>query len=78
MEWTCTQFRQQVRQGEYMSISGRIESLRRTHEELKHQIKGLELGPYVDNFEIKKLKWQKLRIKKEIERLKKQTEVAHA
>ena len=50
-----------------MSIEGRVEQLKRTHQELDRQIADLEAHPAADPLEIVELKKRKLAIKEEIQ-----------
>ena len=50
-----------------MSIEGRAEQLRRTHQELDRQITELEAHPAADPLEIVEMKKRKLAIKEELQ-----------
>lgn len=50
-----------------MTIEGRAEQLRRTHQELDRQITELEAHPAADPLEIVVLKKRKLAIKEELQ-----------
>lgn len=50
-----------------MSVEGRIEKLRRDHQELDQQITALEAHPAADPLEIVELKKRKLAIKEELQ-----------
>ena len=52
-----------------MSVEGRIEKLRRDHQELERQILDLEAHPGVDPLEVSELKKRKLAIKEELQAL---------
>jgi hypothetical protein len=52
-----------------MSVEGRIEKLRRTHEELERQIAELEAHPGADSLEIAEVKKRKLAAKEELQAL---------
>ena len=54
-----------------MSIHGRLESLRRKHESLHSRIEALEAEKAPDKY-ITPLKKQKLKLKDEIEKIKKE------
>lgn len=49
-----------------MSVEGRIEKLRRDHQELERKIEDLEAHPGADTLEIAELKRRKLGIKEEL------------
>ena len=50
-----------------MSVEGRIEQLRRTHQDLERQIAELDSHPAADPLEIVELKKRKLAIKEELQ-----------
>ncbi len=51
-----------------MSLASHVETLKRKHERLEHQIMETERHPGVDHVEVAALKRQKLRVKDEIEK----------
>ena len=55
-----------------MSLEAHIRELEAKHQRLEEQIDELMAHPSVDDLEIKKLKLEKLHLKEEIERLRKQ------
>ncbi len=52
-----------------MSLSSHVQELKKKHENLSHSVDKLQRSPGSDDFEIAKLKKQKLQIKEEITRL---------
>lgn len=52
-----------------MSMNGHLEELRRKHETLAKAVEEAQRSPGTDDFEITRLKKQKLQIKEEITRL---------
>ncbi len=59
-----------------MSLEAHIRELETRHQRLEEQIDELLAHPSVDDLEIKKLKLEKLHLKEEIERLRKQVDAA--
>ena len=59
-----------------MSLEAHIRELESKHQKLEDQIADMMNHPSVDDLEIKKLKLEKLHIKEEIERLRKQSDAA--
>ncbi len=59
-----------------MSLEAHIRELEAKHQQLEDQIADMMNHPSVDDLEIKKLKLEKLHIKEEIERLRKQNNAA--
>ena len=59
-----------------MSLEAHIRELEARHQKLEEQIDELMAHPSVDDLEIKKLKLEKLHLKEEIERLKKELSAA--
>jgi len=51
-----------------MSLASHVETLKRKHEKLEHDIVETERHPGADHVEIAALKREKLRVKDEIER----------
>jgi hypothetical protein len=59
-----------------MSLEAHIRELETKHQKLEDQIADMMNHPSVDDLEIKRLKLEKLHIKEEIERLRKQLDAA--
>ncbi len=59
-----------------MSLEAHIRELESRHQRLEDQIADMMAHPSVDDLEIKKLKLEKLHLKEEIERLRKQLHAA--
>jgi len=59
-----------------MSLEAHIRELENRHQQLEDEIAELMSHPSVDDLEIKKLKLEKLHLKEEIERLRKQLDAA--
>ena len=59
-----------------MSLEAHIRELEAKHQKLEDQIADMMNHPSVDDLEIRKLKLEKLHIKEEIERLRKQSNAA--
>ena len=59
-----------------MSLEAHIRELESRHRKLEDQIADMMNHPSVDDLEIKKLKLEKLHLKEEIERLRKQLDAA--
>ena len=59
-----------------MSLEAHIRELESKHRRLEDQIADMMNHPSVDDLEIKRLKREKLHIKEEIERLRKQLDAA--
>ncbi len=59
-----------------MSLEAHIRELESKHQKLEDQIADMMNHPSVDDLEIKRLKLEKLHIKEEIERLRKQLDAA--
>ncbi len=59
-----------------MSLEAHIRELENRHQQLEDQISEMMAHPSVDDLEIKKLKLEKLHLKEEIERLRKQADAA--
>ncbi len=59
-----------------MSLEAHIRELEAKHQRLEEEIDELMAHPSVDDLEIKKLKLEKLHLKEEIERLRKQLDAA--
>ena len=59
-----------------MSLEAHIRELESKHQKLEDQIADMMNHPSVDDIEIKRLKLEKLHIKEEIERLRKQLDAA--
>ena len=59
-----------------MSLEAHIRELEAKHQRLEEEIEELMAHPSVDDLEIKKLKLEKLHLKEEIERLRKQMDAA--
>ena len=52
-----------------MSLSAHLEELSRKHATLKAEVEEAQRSPGIDDYQLKELKKQKLRIKEEIQRL---------
>lgn len=52
-----------------MSLSSHLQELRKKHQHLSEEVEEAQRHPAFDEFQLKALKKQKLRIKEEIERL---------
>lgn len=52
-----------------MSLSGRIDELKRKHQEISDKVESYQRTPSADDTQIRSLKKQKLRLKEEISRL---------
>ena len=59
-----------------MSLEAHIRELEAKHQRLEEEIDEMMAHPSVDDLEIKKKKLEKLHIKEEIERLRKQVDAA--
>lgn len=59
-----------------MSLEAHIRELESRHQKLEDQIADMMNHPSVDDLEIKRLKLEKLHLKEEIERLRKQVDAA--
>ncbi len=59
-----------------MSLEAHICELENRHQQLEDRIADMMAHPSVDDLEIKKLKLEKLHLKEEIERLRKQADAA--
>ena len=59
-----------------MSLEAHIRELESKHQKLEEQIADMMNHPSVDDLEIRRLKLEKLHIKEEIERLRKQLDAA--
>ncbi len=59
-----------------MSLEAHIRELENRHQRLEDEISELMAHPSVDDLEIRKLKLEKLHLKEEIERLRKQATAA--
>ena len=59
-----------------MSLEAHIRELESKHQKLEDRIADMMNHPSVDDLEIKRLKLEKLHIKEEIERLRKQLDAA--